>query len=39
MEAGMDDYLNKPVKLEELISILGKWAERLKKKEKNFTEF
>ena len=29
MEAGMDDYVSKPIKLEVVISILEKWAKNL----------
>jgi len=29
MEAGMDDYISKPVKLEELIIMLEKWSLQL----------
>jgi CheY-like chemotaxis protein len=26
LDAGMDDYMSKPIKLEELVSLLEKWA-------------
>jgi signal transduction histidine kinase/CheY-like chemotaxis protein/ligand-binding sensor domain-containing protein len=29
LEAGMDDYISKPIKLEELVSVLEKWALQL----------
>ncbi|HTE32681.1 MAG TPA: response regulator [Chryseolinea sp.] len=31
-QAGMDDYISKPVKLEVLVSLLEKWAEHVKEK-------
>lgn len=30
MKAGMDDYISKPVKLEKLVEVLGKWAEKIR---------
>jgi CheY-like chemotaxis protein len=32
LEAGMDDFLSKPVKLEELVNMLEKWAIRIRDK-------
>ncbi len=32
MQAGMDDYISKPVRLEELVTMLEKWAEAVKLK-------
>jgi CheY-like chemotaxis protein len=28
LEAGMDDYISKPVRLDKLMRLLGKWAVR-----------
>jgi CheY-like chemotaxis protein len=33
INAGMDDYVSKPVKLETLVSVLEKWALTIKNKE------
>jgi len=32
LQAGMDDYISKPVHLEELVIILEKWSQRIKEK-------
>jgi CheY-like chemotaxis protein len=29
LDAGMDDYISKPIKLEELVNVLEKWAQQL----------
>jgi CheY-like chemotaxis protein len=29
LQAGMDDYISKPIKLEEMINMLEKWAQHL----------
>jgi CheY-like chemotaxis protein len=32
IEAGMDDFLSKPVKLEKLVALLEKWGARIQEK-------
>jgi CheY-like chemotaxis protein len=34
LEAGMDDYISKPIKIEELVSMLAKWSEHSKEQRK-----
>lgn len=35
LQAGMDDYVSKPIKLEELVAVLEKWGKRLNKRSDN----
>ena len=32
-KAGMDDYISKPIRLEDLVAVLEKWSARLQEKE------
>jgi CheY-like chemotaxis protein len=34
LEAGMDDYISKPVRLEDLVTLLQKWATKKKEDHK-----
>ncbi|WP_276373648.1 two-component regulator propeller domain-containing protein [Chryseolinea sp. H1M3-3] len=38
IQSGMDDYISKPIRLEELVRILEKWAVFLRNKEKRSTQ-
>jgi len=38
LKAGMDDYIDKPLKLDELVAMLEKWACKLKKTESKYSE-